>query len=137
MLLIDLLIALFVAILFSFVFMLGIRWERKGNVGIVPPAAYIFIIIFIFTWAGGIWLVPMGPRAWNIYWLPFFMVGLVVTLMLMTILPQNRENSSSTIELVNKEKEKRVEMETVKTLSIFFWILLLVLGVTIGIHYLS
>ena len=110
---------------------------RKGNIDILPPVAFIFTIIFIFTWAGGIWLVPKGVRVWSMDWLPFFMVGFVITLALMTMLPPNVGNAAPTVKLVNKDEEKQAKKETVKTLNIFFWIMILVLALAITVRYVA
>ena len=42
----------------------------------------ILLILFLATWAGGIWLVPFGPRLWGVAWASFVVVGLVVALLM-------------------------------------------------------
>jgi hypothetical protein len=48
----------------------------------VSPSKLFFLLLVLFfaTWAGGIWLVPVGPRVWGVSWLSFLSVALVVGL---------------------------------------------------------
>lgn len=42
----------------------------------------LLVVLFLATWAGGIWLVPLGPRVWGAYWLGFLVVGILVALII-------------------------------------------------------
>jgi hypothetical protein len=52
----------------------------------LPPTVLFFLLLVILlgTWAGGIWLVPIGPRLWGASWLGFLIVGLLVSLLVAT-----------------------------------------------------
>jgi hypothetical protein len=41
-----------------------------------------FVIVWLTAWAGGTWITPIGPDLWGVYWLPFFVAGTVVALLL-------------------------------------------------------
>ena len=128
--------ALVIAIFFSILLVFALGWERPDRKGIFPTIIYLFILIFLFTWAGGIWLTPLGPRTWNISWLPFFIVGFIITLMLITLIPPRWRRRRSTIEVVEKKEDERIDRETAKALNIFFWVLLIILTITIIVRYL-
>ena len=72
----DLAIALIFTLLIG-LFFLGCRrcgpWQGLG---------WFFMLLFLFTWAGGVWTGPYGPVLWGYYWLPFFIVGIVFALLL-------------------------------------------------------
>lgn len=42
----------------------------------------LLVILFLTTWAGGIWLLPVGPRVWGAYWLGFLVIALLVGLII-------------------------------------------------------
>lgn len=136
MFLIELVTAIIIALFFSMVLVFALGWERPGQTGIFPTILYLFFIIFLFTWAGGIWLTPMGPRTWNVQWLPFFIVGFIITLMLITLVPPKKRRDDSNIRLARRNREQRINQETARALNIFFWILMIILLVTIAVRYL-
>jgi hypothetical protein len=128
--------ALIVAIFFSVLLVFALGWERPDRKGILHTIGYVFIIIFLFTWAGGVWLTPLGTTIGSVRWLPFFIVGFIVTLMLITLIPPRRRRDRSTIEVVEKNGDERINRETAKVLNIFFWVLVIILVITIVTHYL-
>jgi hypothetical protein len=132
----EIFIALIVAIFFSALLVFTLRWERPDRKGIIPSMLFLFFIIFFFTWAGGIWLAPLGPGTWTVDWLPFFIVGLIITLMLITLIPPRRRIPRSTVEVVEKKRDEQIERETARALNVFFWLLLAVLIITIVARYL-
>ena len=128
--------ALIVAIFFSVLLVFALGWERPDRKGILHTIGYVFIIIFLSTWAGGVWLTPLGTRIGSVRWLPFFIVGFIVTLMLITLIPPRRRGDRSTIEVIEKNGDERIDRETTKVLNIFFWVLVIILIITIIAHYL-
>lgn len=131
----EFIIAFIVAVIFSVLLVFALGWERPDRKGVLPTIIYLFILIFLFTWAGGIWLTPLGPSTWNISWLPFFIVGFIITLMLITLIPPRWRRRRSTIEVVEKKEDERIERETAKAMNIFFWVLLIILVLTIMVRY--
>jgi hypothetical protein len=59
---------------------------RTRHPEIEPGSIFLTILIlFLATWAGGIWLVPVGPRLWGVAWGSFVVVGLVVALVIAAV----------------------------------------------------
>ena len=133
MILLELIVALLVSLALSTFFTLA-TWKSEKRKGLI----WLFLIIFFATWAGGLWMRPFGPTMWGVHWLSFLLVGVVVALILAASwvrpMPQGREG---TIEMLEKMKEKR-EAEQVAwiTLTIFFWILMIILLSAIVFNYL-
>jgi hypothetical protein len=124
----HLMLALVMALVLSAIFALGFR--RTGPWASVP---LFFLIIFLASWAGGIWLAPVGPPLWGTYWLPFLMVGLVFALLLAAIPPT--KNEKSTVELINQEKRARERRKAFLALGVSLWILLGLFAAVIIIRY--
>jgi hypothetical protein len=56
---------------------------RVRHPSIEPISVFaMLLILFLATWAGGIWLVPVGPRLWGVAWGGFVVVGLFVALLI-------------------------------------------------------
>jgi hypothetical protein len=101
--------------------------------GSLAELGSFFLVIFLASWAGGVWLSPFGPRLWGGYWLPFLSAGLFVARLLAATAP--RRIQGSTVELVNAKEEEKKRIKTIAVLSIFFWIMLAALIVAILGHY--
>jgi hypothetical protein len=117
---IHLVFALLTALILSAIFGMGFR--RTG-----PWASIVifFVLIFLISWAGGVWLTPTGPPLWGAYWLPFLLVGLMAALLLVAV-PLER-HGESTAELVDVKREKKKEKTALMVLGAFFWILIFAL----------
>jgi len=57
--------------------------DRRGP----GPTLFLFVVLLLATWAGGVWLPPLGPAAWGVHWLSFVVVGLFVALLLAATMP--------------------------------------------------
>ncbi len=125
---IHLLFALCTALMISAIFMVTLR--RKG-----PWIDFltIFVIVFLASWAGGIWLHPVGSLLWGVYWLPFLMVGLIFSLLIGALV--SSRPCESTVEVVDPKKRERERKTAVLALGVFFWILVLGLIIAIILHY--
>jgi hypothetical protein len=89
------------------------------------------LAIFLFAWAGGVWLAPESTSGWLIYWLPFLLVGLLAALLIVAASPRHDLRSPEDVEQF--EREGRAVMSSI---AIFMWILwATVLGV-IAVGYL-
>ncbi len=103
MLLAEILFALGLALLFTAIFTLG--FKRIG-----PWAVWwiFFLIIFMTAWAGSLWITPVGPMLWGIYFLPIIVVALVAALLLAAVTPPDRRGRKiETISQVKKEAMQR------------------------------
>ena len=126
---VELLFALFTALILSVIFAVGFRktgpWE---NIFI------FFVLIFLISWAGGVWLTPMGPSLWSGYWLPFLLAGVIAALLLAAV-PLGRRRES-TVELVDVKREEKEEKAARRVMGAFFWILILALVAILIFRYI-
>jgi hypothetical protein len=134
MILLELLFALLVALFLGGLFALA---ARKG--GRRTGFSWVFLILFLATWAGGVWAKPFGPSLWGVSWLPFVLAGLIFFLIMAVLAPkQPPRDRYETIEMLDRiEREKKLDHFTYISLSVFFWILLLILLTAIIIRYLA
>ena len=125
-------VSFIVAVILTGLYMLVTRGARRRT-GLI----WLFLIIFLATWAGGIWLRPFGPTLWGIHWLVFLLVGLIIVLFLVILIPQKAPRGrQETLDMLDRiEEEKQLEKFTYITLSIFFWILLSLFAIAIILRY--
>ena len=99
----------------------------------------IFLIVFLITWAGGVWIRPFGPSFHGTYWLPFILSGVIASLLIAITahgrLPKNRQE---TLELlVRVERGRKLNQLTGIILSLFLGVMLLLLLSAIIVRYIS
>ena len=82
---------------------------------------WFFIVVSIFAWAGGVWLVPFGPTWWGIGWLPIILMAFFVSLLLASASPRTRRWRRAAQEKANADAGSRVVVDTI------FWVLLICL----------
>lgn len=117
-------IALFVALLMWAFFAVFLR--RPGP---WPSGMFFLAVIFLCTWAGGIWIQPFGPVMGGVFVLPFFIVALLVALLIAAASaprPQDKGKDS------DEESEPPI---AVIAISGFFWVLLFVLLASALVRY--
>lgn len=129
----ELAIAFVVALVVSLLLGGLMRWERPGAPGAPASVLFLFAIIFLATWAGGVWLVPFGPFMWGIAWLPFVAVALFVALLMAAVIPPRRMQRQEI--MAEQEMEKRASEKAGTVLSGFFWIVVLALVAAVVIGY--
>jgi len=126
MILSSILVSAFCALLFSLLLVYGLRRRVPGP---LKGILFLFLIIFMFTWAVGSWLVPVGPVYWGISWLGYLLVAIVVSLLLATLLPTFRPRSriipKAEVDETVKNRELSRALEV--TFGILFWVMILVL----------
>jgi hypothetical protein len=89
----ELVLSIIVAALFVGLLILILKpgkEEKKGITAIV----FLFLALFLPIWAGGIWLGPMGPAVFGMYFLPFLLIGLGVALLLAAVAPLRKSPAS-------------------------------------------
>jgi hypothetical protein len=125
----DLLLVLFIALILTFVFAVGFRRQSWGG-GLV----IFFLVMFLATWAGGVWVIPFGPIWWGVSWLPFLLVGIVMALLLTAIMRPDRvrPREGGGIDL-----EPRPDTQSMAALDVFMWLLICGLMVAIILGYLT
>lgn len=87
------------------------------------------LVVFLGAWAGGIWLAPIGPVLFDVYWLPILLAGLVFALLLAAATPPRRVRQPS------REMAQPAPTSEDPALSVFFWILLAGLLLVIILAY--
>ena len=124
----EILVSLIIAVLMTGLYLLVTR-RAERRTGLI----WLFLLIFLVTWAGGAWLRPMGPALLGIHCLSFLMVGALFALLLFIIIPRRtpRGRQETLDMLESMEREKELEAVAYITLGIFFWILLVLLAASI------
>jgi len=126
MFLVDLLFALAVSLLLTAIFAAGFRNRGPWD------AWWVFLlVVFLGTWAGGLWLAPFGPTLFDVAWLPFLFIGLLFTFLLAAAVPAARPPRTRGEVIA----EARAEEAAITTFSVFFWVLLVGLVVAIVLAY--
>jgi len=91
----------------------------------------LFLVLFLFTWAGGVWLAPMGPPVLGVHWMSFLLFGLFLMLLIAASsrprLPRERHDEELAEELASEQ--------AALGLTAFFWVLVVGLGVAILVGY--
>lgn len=123
----EFLFALVIGLVLTTIFSVLINKTRKWQTILL-----FFVILFLATWAGGIWIRPFGPALLGVYWLPFMVIGLIFALLLTMLLPNKPPRTT-------KEASKKAETAIIadKLFKLFLWILFIVLVVSIIVAYVS
>jgi hypothetical protein len=100
----------------------GLRLHERGT-----PTWALFVILFLATWAGGLWMAPFGPAFRNVYWVPFTLIAVLVAILLAAVLPPEPHSNAEAVER---------EHEIQAGLGIFFWVLVLALAAAVVARYL-
>lgn len=132
MLIVDIGFALGIAILLALLVHSISHRHRAPEEAAWPGLAFVVVILFFVTWAGGIWLRPLGPVLWHVYWAPFVAVGVVAALLLVAATPQRRPRNRR--EALQARDEERV---LVNAFGLFFWVLVAVLVIAVAGRYLT
>jgi hypothetical protein len=111
---------------------LGYGFSRRGP-GPAGGMLFLFLIIFMFTWAIGVWIEPIGPVNWGVPWINYLLVALFIALLLGALIPPSKPRSPIISKADMDEKirdEARVVTATEITFGFFFWLLMIALFVT-------
>lgn len=79
------------------------------------PAWSLFVIFFCAIWAGGVWVMPAGPSHLGIKWLPFLLIAILLTVLVVALAPHGSRSHRDELE---------VEREVQVGLGLFFWVLI-------------
>ncbi len=125
---VDFFLALLIAVLLGSIFCTGCRGHRVGSVffGFV-------LILFFTTWAAAVWIPPFGPLLWGTPFFSFLFLGLLFALLISALTPPARppETPGEAIEQIRQERAAD------EVFNVFFWILVVFLGIVIAVRYLS
>jgi hypothetical protein len=92
-----------------------------GTKGPWDSFLWFFVVVSIFAWAGGVWLVPFGPMWLGIGWLPIIFMAFLVSLLLTAASPRTRRWRKAEQAKANADAGNRVVVDTI------FWVLLICL----------
>jgi hypothetical protein len=125
----DLLFALGIGLILTAVFA-GL-FGRSGPWASIPV---FFALIFLAAWAGGVWIAPMGPVIFGVYWVPFVVFGLIFALLLAAAMVPEREIGAG--EAAGEKRGRRRRRFGTVPFNGFFFGLLALLVVTVIVGYL-
>jgi len=130
MFLLDLVIALLIGLLLVLLFSALLR-DR------VPwGSVWIFLlIVFLVTWAGGIWIGPFGPTIFDVAWLPFLIVGIFITVLLAATVPPQSAPTKPKKETIEHVRRSEPAQSALSGLTQFFWLALVFTIVVIVLAY--
>ena len=145
MIIIDLILALIIAlILTSLLVPLGrFHSPRTGERGLIG-FVFILFLLFVFTWAGGLWVAPFGPVIFGVTWMPFVLAGLILALILAAVLPRRepprsehfREGASEDKCNAVRREEHREAEEARVAIGLSFVVAVIALLLAIGAAYM-
>lgn len=116
----------------AFLSLILIGLFRRRGPGPCAGFFFVFSTLFLAVWAGGIWLLPVGPPLWGESWLGFVLVGLVFALLLAVALPSRKQ--PATLDLQHPEVKAASEAAEL-VFGLFFYLLVIVLIVAIVGRY--
>jgi hypothetical protein len=131
---IDLAFVFVIALALSLFLAVFLGWRPRGKMESTAgiSALFLFMILFLAVWAGGVWITPFGPALWGVYWLPFVVVGILTALLLLAAgAPPPRRPRTRMDAVQQAEKEWAAE----RVFNIFFGILAVGLLVSIVLAY--
>lgn len=120
---VDLLVVLVITLILTAIFAVGIRRQRA-----VPVILSFFVILFLTTWAVGVWINP--KPLWGLPWLSYLLVGILFALLMTVLVPLARYRGKGTKEAEEKEV-------AIVTFDLFFWILVAGLIISIIARYVT
>src|SRR6056297_1018882 len=120
-------------IIFSFVFaivfalLLPSLFRREGP-GPWHGILFYFLIIFLFTWAIGSWMTPVGPVAFGTSWMGYLFIAFFIMILIGVLVPPRPPapppESDKDIHDASMRKDR---YNTGITIGIFFWALIIIL----------
>jgi hypothetical protein len=123
MIIADLLMAFAFALLIVWIFFLVFKTKGPWN-----NLIWFFLVVGLFAWAGGVWLVPFGPRWYGIGWMPILLMCFVAILMMTAATSRSPHG-------IVKKKRNIEESEGKAALDIVFWMLIICLVLFGTSHY--
>jgi len=72
---------------------------------------WFFLVVSLFSWAGGIWLVPFGPQWRGRGWLPIICMGILISLLLAAASPRTSHKHRDKHEMTTAHGDTRVAID--------------------------
>jgi hypothetical protein len=100
---------------------------------------FLFLMLFLITLAGGLWIRPFGPHFQGVFWLPIMVIGIIAGLFLFQSAPRRSpRNRKELLQEMKVEKNRRqLEQLTYVSLDIFFWVIVVILIISIVYRILT
>jgi amino acid transporter len=119
---------LFAALVFGvvIVFILSALFGTKGPWG---SLLWFFMVVVLFSWAGGVWLRPYGPIYMGVGWLPIILVGVFIAILLTAVSPRNPRYRFASRKQLKADEERKTSADA------FFWVLIFCLVLLAMSHY--
>ena len=114
------------AVAFILTILFSVLLKNKGPWG---GLWVVFIIIFLASWAGHLWISPIGPLVGNVSIVPIVIVGIIIAVILAAVSRPTIRNKPPKIEAEWQEPPK--EAVNAVTVGVFYWVLLVILIFTI------
>lgn len=133
MVVVDFLFAFLVALLLSVAMVTALGWGLPGRHTPWAEVLLLFFILFLATWAGGVWVRPVGPALWGVHWLGFLLAGLIIATVVAALTPKGRAPRWAgwpSSQVASETQEERAAF------GVFLWLLLVVLTAAILARYL-
>jgi hypothetical protein len=138
MFLFDLSFALLFAFVFAALLAAVFGWRhpaRRDEDTAWGAAIFLFMLLFFVIWAGGVWIGPFGPMLWSGFWLPFLLVGAVISLVVLAVADGRPRERRTPGPLPGDDPAQAPRRAAIYGLA--FWLLLLVLLAILVFGYLD
>ncbi|MBD3379752.1 MAG: hypothetical protein GF408_04750 [Candidatus Omnitrophica bacterium] len=121
----EIIFALLIAMAVTGIFAIALK--KRGPWGAVWM---FFIVIFLVSWAGSVWLITAGPVFFGVSWLSVLILAVIVALVLVVAMPPRTPLSIKEAGEREKQKEKAESV-----FDLFFWMLVFLLVFAIFAGY--
>ena len=130
----QVLLGLLVALLLAGVFVPVLGWRPRGDGSVTAGWAFFmfFVGLFLVTWAGGVWLAPLGPTLYGAPWVGFLIVGLVAALLAAVLTPASPPTPGGEFVPRNGRVIRQTGLAGIGALSL---LLVLLLVIVLGAKY--
>jgi hypothetical protein len=115
---VNIVIALVVSVLLTIPIIWLLGWRRPGagsDESDWLSGLFLFVLLFLATWAITAWAAPWGPAVWGVSWLLVLIVAAFVALLVLVASP------------VPRYGEAGVGATASEGVGILFWVLILLL----------
>jgi hypothetical protein len=98
---------------------------------------WLFFFMLLATWAGGVWIRPVGPSVGGLFIVPFIMAGvLAVGFLIAFSKPPGPHGRRETLDMLERiQRQREIKKITRISLNTFFYFLLALFVVAIVWRY--
>ncbi len=134
MFLMQFMLSLLLAGIFTLFLMAVLKQRAPGP---LRGALFLFVLLFLSTWAFGAWFYPVGPVVFGVAWLGFVISGILLTMLfaaLGTVSPQARSPRRQEMEPSHRDPQS---VAVALAMGIFFYFAVAVLLVAVLVRYFT